>query len=119
MSSSTTTGKTLLQESLSTQLSSTMHREACMKQSWSLSTTTMERPSSCTVQGVVERHLFVILLLLLFVPKEKLLFVWHLQELHRSFWKVEKQPTLHLKSPCKSMTHHFVTSLGAHMLILS
>ena len=119
MSSSITTEKSLLSESQPTPLSSTMHREASMMQSWSLSITTMERSSFCTVQAVAGRHSFATPLLLLFAPKEKLLFVWHLQESHPSFLRVEEQLTLLLKSPCKLLRRLSVTSLETHMFFLS
>src|SRR5580692_7636328 len=111
MSSSITTEKSLLSESESTLLSLMMHKEAYMMQSWSLSTITMERSFSCTVQVDVGRHLFATLLLRLFMLKEKLLYVLHHQELHHFFLKVEEQLTLPLKPLYKSMTLLSVTSL--------
>src|SRR5271154_7161403 len=110
MSSLIITENSWLLESLLILLSSMRHREKYMMQSWNLLMATVERSSFCIVQVVVGRHLFATQLQLLFVLKEKLFFVWHLQELHHFSWKVEKQLTLHLKFLCKSMTHHSVIS---------
>src|SRR5271154_35396 len=118
MSSLTTTERNLPLELQPIQRDSMMGKELFTMQSWSLSTTISPRFSFCIVQVVVEKHLFATPLLLQFVPKARLLFVWHHLELHHFYLMEVEQLTPHSVFHCKSMKLLLAILQGAPISIL-
>src|SRR5271154_3925048 len=118
MISLTTTEKNLVSQLQPIQRDSMMGKETFTMQLWSLSTMISPRCSFCIVQVVVEKHLFATPLLMQFVYKARLHFVWHHLGLLHFYLMEAEQLTPHSIFHCKSMKLLFAILQGAPIYIL-
>ena len=94
-----------------------MHRENFMMMSWHLSTIIVVKPSSCTVQVVVEKLLFATLSQLLFCAQGKIALC--VASSGTASLLLEGGRTAHSTFKIPLQVNHFATSLDTQMHMLS